>query len=43
MCCVQLTDVLRDFFKQTEHKVPEAEQQFRYFLQERAVRCLILF
>lgn len=34
----QLTDILKEFFKQTERTDPHAEEHFRYFLQERADR-----
>ena len=37
MLPMQLTDILKDFFRQKE--VPEVEQHFRCFLQEHASRC----
>ncbi|EIE19167.1 hypothetical protein COCSUDRAFT_34372 [Coccomyxa subellipsoidea C-169] len=34
----QLADIVKDFFRQSDGVDPEAEQRFRYFLQEKAHR-----
>jgi hypothetical protein len=35
---LQLADIVKDFFKQTDGVDPEGEQRFRWFLQEKAHR-----
>lgn len=34
----QLTDILKEFFKQTERTNPHVQEHFIYFLKERAGR-----